>query len=327
MSKFKIYFLAISVSILFSCTKDDNETQYYVKSFAEQYAIDTTTIGNFLDKYYIKEIVNNPGHTDDQDIIFAEITDSDSQKSIRSYLNAPEDSYPKLISKDVRVNDHDLTYKVYYLKLRADNPNGQSPCAVDAVLTSYVGSYLMKDASANDKLIVTEFQKLIYPQQTFGLDGLIKGWAKILPLFKTGSYAVDSNPEEPAVYNDFGAGVMFIPSGLGYFNTSSSSIPAYSPLVFSFKLYDLKRIDHDKDGIYSFNEDVNQDGDLTNDDTDSDGTPDYLDIDDDGDAKLTKNEIKDENGNYYSFENIPDCNKNTIDPLRLKRYLDKQCYN
>jgi hypothetical protein len=31
--------------------------------------------------------------------------------------------------------------------------------------------------------------------------------------------------------NDFGAGIMFIPSGLGYYAAGSASIPSYSPLV------------------------------------------------------------------------------------------------
>ena len=48
-----------------------------------------------------------------------------------------------------------------------------------------------------------------------------------------------------------GAGVMFLPSGLAYFNGASGSIPSYSPLIFSFKLYAIKRADQDGDGILS----------------------------------------------------------------------------
>ena len=51
-----------------------------------------------------------------------------------------------------------------------------------------------------------------------------------------------------------------------------------------------------------------------------------FDIDDDGDGKLTKNEIKDAAGNTYSFDAIPDCSGNTNDASRIKRHLDKNCY-
>ena len=52
----------------------------------------------------------------------------------------------------------------------------------------------------------------------------------------------------------------------------------------------------DDDGIPAELEDIDGDGDLTNDDTDNDGIPNYLDVDDDGDNVLTKNENPDPDG-------------------------------
>lgn len=52
----------------------------------------------------------------------------------------------------------------------------------------------------------------------------------------------------------------------------------------------------DEDGVAAELEDRNNDGDLTNDDTDGDGYPDYIDADDDGDNILTRNENPDPNG-------------------------------
>lgn len=52
----------------------------------------------------------------------------------------------------------------------------------------------------------------------------------------------------------------------------------------------------DNDGIDAALEDLNNDGDLTNDDTDGDGIPNYLDSDDDGDNVPTINESADPNG-------------------------------
>ncbi|MDO7173649.1 hypothetical protein [Mariniflexile sp. AS56] len=51
----------------------------------------------------------------------------------------------------------------------------------------------------------------------------------------------------------------------------------------------------DNDGIAAELEDINGNGDLTDDDTDGDGIPNYLDEDDDGDNVLTKNEKPDPN--------------------------------
>lgn len=48
--------------------------------------------------------------------------------------------------------------------------------------------------------------------------------------------------------------------------------------------------DDDGDNIPTIDEDINGDGDPTNDDTDGDGIPNYLDDDDDGDGILTRNE-------------------------------------
>jgi outer membrane protein OmpA-like peptidoglycan-associated protein len=48
--------------------------------------------------------------------------------------------------------------------------------------------------------------------------------------------------------------------------------------------------DDDGDGVATLDEDVNEDGDVTNDDTDADSTPDYLDNDDDGDGVSTGSE-------------------------------------
>jgi hypothetical protein len=56
-------------------------------------------------------------------------------------------------------------------------------------------------------------------------------------------------------------------------------VPSYSPLVFSFKLFELQRLDQDGDGIPSYLEDLDGDGYsrvlatgvLNPDDTDGDG--------------------------------------------------------
>jgi len=66
--------------------------------------------------------------------------------------------------------------------------------------------------------------------------------------------------------------------------------------------------DTDLDGVFDYNEDRNRNGDLTDDDTDNDMIPDYLDTDDDGDGILTIDE--DYNNNVNPFDD--DINENGI---------------
>ena len=95
-----------------------------------------------------------------------------------------------------------------------------------------------------------------------------------------------------------------MPSALGYYSSISSSIPAYSPLIFSVNLLIVNQSDHDSDGILSIDEDINGDGDPLNDDTDGDGLPNMNDFDDDGDGVPTFNELdKDNDGIPDDFNN------------------------
>ena len=55
--------------------------------------------------------------------------------------------------------------------------------------------------------------------------------------------------------------------------------------------------DEDQDSVYNIDEDLNHNGDYTDDDTDGDGIPNYLDNDDDNDGILTIDEDANGNGN------------------------------
>lgn len=313
MNKLKYYFVLLLAGIaIVSCNKKDDDDEVVVvplKDYQEQFNTDNANIEEYLNTYYISV-------TENMDVTFTKITDPASQPSIMSYLDSP--TFPKLVLRNIDL--HGITYKMYYLVLRQGS--GVSPMNTDGVLTAYRGEYLKRVEKTNtepEHLTTTFFDQSVYPKNVIDMyvSNVIKGWSEIFPQFKAGTttYNGDGTPN----YQDFGAGVLFIPSGLGYYSAppSSSTIPAYAPLIFTFKLYDVKRMDHENngysngvlsenpDGVFDYQEDLNGDGYVRDyrdttlypnapvnpDDTDGDGIPDFLDHDDDGDGYTTRFEV------------------------------------
>ena len=363
MNKFKFYFIVLCAAVtLFSCGGGDDTRVSPPRDYAVQYVQDTTAINEYLNNYHI-EFTNNPTGNDDQDVVFSKKDDTHLSIMDMYKHNAANGIYPQLLYKDVTLPNDDnntVSYKVYYIKLRADSAEGQSPSEVDEVLTSYNGSYLTYVSSKVDDVTITTltatpFEYTPFPELYFRLDRTIKGWSKMFPLFKSGTIETTQGPN-PTHYNNFGAGILFIPSGLAYFNFGTTVIPAYAPLIFSIKLYDVKRADHDGDGILSNDEDVNGNGDFTDDDTDDDKIQNYLDTDDDGDGYSTKYETKKPaaaldplntdlysgTSLYYPFsptldnpdttdvnesetKGVPSCGSDYTTPTRVRKYLDPSC--
>ena len=254
----------------YSCQPDDSTTIVPARPYDEVYEEDILKIEEFLDTHYV---------TVDADFntVFTKIPDGGAQ--------VPVSDMPELEFKEVDL--HDITYKVYYLKLREGT--GESPTRVDSTLVGYKGNTFYKTTlNGVDSYTQTVFEENVNPIW-FNLDGVIKGWAEIIPQFKVGTYS--SNTDGTISFQDFGVGVVFIPSGLAYFNSTRPGIQSYSNLVFNFKLYNFRSMDHDRDGILSMHEyGPNFDEDPI--DTDGDGRPDYLDVDDDADGYLTKTEVR-----------------------------------
>ncbi|WP_395044855.1 FKBP-type peptidyl-prolyl cis-trans isomerase [Flavobacterium sp.] len=304
MNKFyKILFAFITLTTLFSCSKDNPNPTVALRDYTEQYAKDLDSINKFIDTHYMTVDT-------EYNVTFTKIADGGTQPSIRLQTDYP------LQFKMVNNETHGVDYKIYYLKLReGDN---ERPSAVDSVHVSYRGVETIKG---------TQFDFAQNPVW-FKLEDLVVGWSEIMPYFKTGTYDATPGPN-PVQFENYGAGVMFLPSGVGYYNTSAGVLPAYSTLVFSFKLYELNYRDHDGDGILSKDEipfDAAPFYDPIDYDSDGDDVPNYFDVDDDDDRVLTKNEIKDTSGNTIPFLLIPDCSGNTTSANRVKKHLDPACH-
>jgi len=181
------------------------------------------------------------------------------------------------------ITENEIDYKLYYL-VEKEGASDVYPKKTDSVLTTYTGMLL-------DSTVFDSSKKLTW----FSLVSVIKGWSYGFTNYTGGTKII--NPDESFYYENYGEGYLFIPSGLAYGNGASSYIPSNSCLVFEITLQDINKTDDDNDGVLSSFEDLNRNGNYSDDDTDKDGIPNYLDNDDDGDGILTKNEDADGDGN------------------------------
>jgi hypothetical protein len=316
MNKFKFYFILLLTSIvLFSCSKDDEEKAPPVppRDFTEQYIKDKDSIEKFLKTHYLTATTVNG----QPDITFTKIPPGGGQTSIWNNTQYPLQS--KTVKNDNRNTnltdgrvEDPVDYKLYYLIL--NEGGGQRPTTIDSTYTSYKGMTLDNNVfqSSDNPLW------FVFPRITINDAAAISGYRQFLPLLKTAASVVVDPVSGQAQFTDMGVGVVFIPSGLAYFQNPPSGIVAYSPLIFRIRLHTLRSRDHDGDGVSSNNEDLNNNGNPYDDDTDGDKIPNFLDVDDDGDTYFTRFEIKTAGVITLPY---PTCPGGTI-----PKYLDKTCH-
>ncbi|MFN3909367.1 MAG: FKBP-type peptidyl-prolyl cis-trans isomerase [Flavobacterium sp.] len=316
--KNKIFKLLLSVTLLsallFSCKKDDDiDPPPPPRDRAEVYNEDIDKIEEYLKTHYM--IVSPVTF----DVTILRIPENGNQVSIWDQTNFPlqhmvikNDSRtftPQNLPIGVSIDDP-VDYKVYYIKF--NEGGGIAPHQMDSTYVDYKGWRLNNET----------FDAVSNPVW-FNNEAVVSGFRQFLPLLKS-AVSVNSNPDGTVNFQNFGAGIVFLPSGLGYFNNAQLGIPSYSCLVFSVKVKRVVRRDSDRDGVLNIDEDINGNGNLYDDDTDGDGIPDFLDVDDDGDNVLTRREIRFVNGEGNcvkptSYEEIPVCDSGK------KRHLDKDC--
>ena len=150
----------------------------------------------------------------------------------------------------------------------------------------------------------------------FDLTQVVNGFQDGLVEFNT-STGFKINPDGTIAFLEYGVGAVFIPSGLGYFDTEPRDInnialiDAYSQIYFTFQVYLTEELDHDNDNVPSVVEDINGNGIEEDDDTDGDEFPNYFDVDDDGDGIFTIDEVVVESDGSITYpdtdgDGIPD---------------------
>ncbi|WP_147677502.1 FKBP-type peptidyl-prolyl cis-trans isomerase [Algibacter pacificus] len=300
MSLRKISFLILSLVLVFSACKKDDDADDIVtvelEDRTEQQAKDNDSLVKYFKNHYFNasDFGAENGNPKIGDLVITELTENATVPEGHILLNdLLEEDDPAFVLEAKSVVYAETDYVVYILHLN-EGGGAESPHFCDDVRVRYEGTLL--DGSVFDSAVTPV---------NFDLTTLIPAWGKVLPSFNTAETISDST-DGTIAYTNHGAGVMFVPSGLGYFANFVSDIPSYSPIVFKFDLLQTTVSDHDLDGVPSYMEDLYGDGEFTvnnddleddtDDDTDGDGTPDYLDTDDDGDGVFTIYEDIDEDG-------------------------------
>ena len=305
--KFTFYLVAMLI-IISSCKDDDDSSNVTPpRDRQEVYDEDIIEIEEYLSTHfynYDEFDFDDPYNVtnDTFQIVFDTIAGDNSDK-------IPLIDRPELKFKMVTDNE-DIEYKLYYLEVRKGG--GNVVHFTDRVYASYEGFTIPENTVFDSRVDEIPLSLVSSDLET----GIIQGLADVMVEFKT-SNSYTENGDGTTQYHGHGIGTAFIPSGLGYFNTYIPSIgDTYVPLVFKFNLVERVVTDHDSDNIFSYMEDIDGNGNIYDDDTDGDNIPDFLDVDDDGDLVLTKDEI-----DYATY--IVDTNMGETEPVLAENEFEE----
>ena len=278
------------MALLFSCGNDDNADFEVIppRRLSEVVTEDATALQEYLQThFYNYEDFENPPAGFDFRIVFDTIAGDNAGK-------IPLIDRPELQSLTIPVssetfnleNEETVDHTMYYLIAR--DGVGDIPTLADSTLVRYEGSLLnglLFDATASHTWQYLPF--------------FLRGYGRAISNIRTGD-GILVNPDGTTEITNAGIGAMFLPSGLAYYNASVPGVPQYSPLIFKVEvgLY-VEDTDYDNDGIPSLLEDLDGDGDLTNDNTDREqeratgalALANHVDPDDDQDGTPTRDEI------------------------------------
>ena len=284
--KKKLLFLIPLFLILTQCKKDDDDTEYVIREYSDQVNVDHQLLEDYLrtHTFNYEDFVNQIN----VDVKIDTLTDFNSSR---------QSLYDLASVKTIDVTDSNgdnVSHNLYYIIAREGL--NEKPSVADSVYIAY-------DGLLTDGYVFDNRKFPIWLDLANSLEGFREGVSEL----KTGNFTENSNGT--ISYTSFGVGIFFMPSGIGYFENTSSGIPEYSPLIFSVKLMTYTPTDHDNDGILSIFEDIDGDGKPFRDDSDGDNLWNMYDVDDDGDGILTINEIDKNNDNVIDDsdnDGIPD---------------------
>ena len=182
--------------------------------------------------------------------------------------------------KDLRVLDQHNNYvtnTMYYVILREGN--GQQATVADRSFMLYKAESLDGKVYDDGNLFVSRnWMDLLGTEASVYRGGTVMGFREAVALLKASASTITEQSNGKLVApTDGGVGVFFMPSGITYY-TGTSTIPAYTPLIFEINLLKTESYDHEGDGITSIAErQHHEDGTITFPDCNGNGRVDYLD--------------------------------------------------
>ena len=203
--KFKsAIFSCLMLLAFISCNDDNNFTPF---DYAGQEKLDDAALITYMQTHYYDET---------EDLI----------KEIE--IGSGQESFYEQVEIDL-VTANDIEYKLYYIV--KEQGVGYQPSILDKIISTYRGELLDGD-------VFDERNEITVGDPWFSLQNVVKGWTYGFTHFTGGVTPSDPEPEPsyPLMFENYGNGFLFIPSGLGYNNFSQGSIPANSPLVFTIDL-------------------------------------------------------------------------------------------
>ncbi len=257
--KFKYLFILILGVGIISCS-DDDEPEVDDHDPVAQALIDDEILIEFLKTHYFTP-----------------------EKEIDTIMNGETPLYDIVTTDEVEYKD--INYNMYYYVDQIGV--GQQASRNDSVQILYRGFLL-------DSIKFDENTSYTTNKSWFHLPQTIPGFRYGASYYKAGEKII--YPDESFGYENTGNGIFFMPSGLAYANSGTLTIPANSIIYYFLDLGKVIEADFDGDLVSNNNEDLDGDGDVTNDDTDEDLIPNFQDIDDDNDGILTRREDADGDG-------------------------------
>ncbi|MEM6514682.1 MAG: FKBP-type peptidyl-prolyl cis-trans isomerase [Bacteroidota bacterium] len=307
-----LFFIVFLITICsLSCRPDETDiNQIPPRDRTEQQITDNDSIIGYLQThYYNSALFENGGNYSISDIVISELPTDENG----NYQDLPNPEENTLLIDDVETlttNFEDADYEFYILRI--NQGGGETPNFTDNVKIRYSGNLL-------DEVV---FDTNVNADDPLDMTAVIRGWVQVIPTFSAAESGPFINDDGTLAYDNYGLGVMFIPSGLAYFNQGRTGIPAYSNLIFKFELYDTSVFDHDGDGVLSHLEDLNDNMNVFDDDTDGDLAPNYFDNDDDGDGVFSIFEDIDGDGDPSNDDTNGDGIPNYLDPESTESNLD-----
>ncbi|MFL1896908.1 FKBP-type peptidyl-prolyl cis-trans isomerase [Aquimarina sp. 2-A2] len=300
-----------------ACNNDDDGGQEIAppRDRAEQQIAEAAILKSYLETHFF-DTIPNPANPDYNIVIFDTIAGDNKDRQ-------PISESTLLQSKIVKFEEVD--YTLYLINFNKGAESTRKPTFADSTLVTYSGELLYDlspdDDNKNDGKI---FDSTVTPIW-MDLVRVVPGFRQALTEF-SGASSASENPDGTVSFSDdYGNLTAIMPSGLGYYSSGTTSIPAYSPLIFTMQLYKINESDHDADGIPSYMEDLDNDQIVidNDDNTDGDTLANYADRDDDGDGTLTKDEITSIDANNDGFISSDEITYYDDDGDGIQNHLDK----